>query len=404
MQGRVGFEQLVNYSRGDVNINPNQADVDLIVESQGNSNLIRTDAANNEVGIGTAPTSGAGVLQVDGNTKIGTLTIEEDSQAQLHVVGTTASLTVERHDDGSAAGPTLNLYRHSDSPADNDEVGQISFRGEDDTNNNATYASIKAVVKDVSATSKDGQLTIRTLTANSQTDAIIIDDKVNSEITHNFKGEIQLNDQAGTAGQVLTSQGSGADPIWAAGGGGGSSFPQIATTPTGGYYIPFCLPPLSYNVLSFSSTTLSDDLLFSPVLFTSDTTITEMGTRYGGGTLNPFSMCIYESDSDYMPDTKLAGSEIAFASPGTSFNIATLTSPLTLSANTFYWVGFTNTTNGSNVSITSVAAAGSPVTTDGSDFNRSSVGIYSGTINSLPATVTTSDLKPLYSCPWVFFK
>ena len=45
----------------------------------------------------------------------------------------------------------------------------------------------------------------------------------------NFKNLIKLNNQAGTAGQVLTSQGPSADPIWAAGGGGGSAF---APTPS----------------------------------------------------------------------------------------------------------------------------------------------------------------------------
>mgnify|MGYP005990386187 CR=1 FL=1 len=335
--------------------------------------------------------------------KIGNATIEADNTAKLHVVGTDAGLTVERHDDGSSAGPTLNLFRHSDSPADGDDIGQVNFRGEADNGDNITYASIKAEIEDVTTASKDGKLTLRTITNSTQTDAIIIDTKINSEIDHNFKGLIQVNGAAGTAGQVLTSQGSGSDPIWAAA-GGGSSFPQFATTPVGGYYIPFCLPPLSFNILSFSTTTISNDLLFAPVLFTNDTTISEMGTRYGSGTLNPFSMCIYESDSNNLPDTKLSGSEIAFASPGSSFNIATLTSPLTLSANTFYWVGFTNTTNGSNVSLTAVASAGSPVTTNGSDFNKSSVVIYTGTINSLPATVTTSDLVTLYAAPYVFFK
>jgi hypothetical protein len=104
-----------------------------------------------------------------------------------------------------------------------------------------------------------------------------------------------------------------------------------------------------------------------------------------------------------MPLTKISGSEIAFASPGSSFNVATFTSPLTLSANEFYWVGFTNTTNGANVSITAVASAGSPVTTDGFSFNRSTVNIFTGTINSLPATVTTSNIVAGFAAPFVFF-
>ena len=153
--------------------------------------------------------------------KIGNATIEADNTAKLHVVGTDAALTVERHDDGSSAGPTLNLFRHSDSPADGDDIGQVNFRGEADNGDNITYASIKAEIEDVTTASKDGRLTLRTITNSTQTDAIVIDTKINSEVDHNFKGLIQVNGAAGTAGQVLTSQGSGSDPIWAAAGGGG---------------------------------------------------------------------------------------------------------------------------------------------------------------------------------------
>ena len=156
--------------------------------------------------------------------KIGNATIEADFTAKLHVVGTDAGLTVERHDDGTSAGPTLNLFRHSDTPADGDDIGQVNFRGEADNGDNITYASIKAEIEDVTTASKDGRLTLRTITNSTQTNAIVIDTKINSEIDHNFKGLIQVNGAAGTAGQVLTSQGPSADPIWSAAGGGGSSF------------------------------------------------------------------------------------------------------------------------------------------------------------------------------------
>ena len=115
-QPNTGTTAQMKISAGDVNVNPGSADVDMIVSSQGNSNLIRTDAANDEVGIGVAPTSGEGILQVGGALQV------------------------------------------------KDEA--------------------------------------------------------------NFQGEIRLNGAAGTAGQVLTSSGSGADPVWSAAGGGGSSLNQ----------------------------------------------------------------------------------------------------------------------------------------------------------------------------------
>tara|TARA_R100000654_G_scaffold44506_1_gene70815 strand:+ start:1341 stop:2648 length:1308 start_codon:yes stop_codon:yes gene_type:complete len=337
--------------------------------------------------------------------KLGSAAIQEDTTMKLHVVGSDASLCIEDQDSSTTQGPSIRFSRIKTTPVAGDVLGQITFRGEQNTGSGiVSYGSVRQEIVDPASATKTGRMVFKTINSSSQSDKMQIDSQITSLVNHNFQGLIKVNNQAGTAGQVLTSQGPSADPIWAAaGGGGGSSFPQIATSPSGDYYIPFALPPLSYNILSFSSTTISDDLIFSPVLFTNDTTITEMGTRYGGGTLNPFAMCIYETDANNMPLTKITGSEIAFATPGSSFNVATFGSPITLSANEFYWVGFTNTSTGSNVSITAVASASSPVTTNGTSFNRSTVSIFTGTINSLPATVTTSNIVAGFAAPFVFF-
>ena len=339
--------------------------------------------------------------------KIGNATIEADNTAKLHVVGTDAGLTVERHDDGSSAGPTLNLLRHSDSPAAGDDTGQVNFRAEDSIGNIATYSSIKSEIEDPTAGSKDGRLTLRTLTNNTQTDAIVIDTKINSEIDHNFKGLIQVNGAAGTSGQVLTSQGSGSDPIWAAaGGGGGSSYAQFATITGAGndYYIACALPPIATNVLSFSTVTISDDIIFSPIILLQDTTITQIGARANSGT-GDFALAIYDSDStSNLPQNKVANSDVTITSPVSGFNAASFSSSITLTGNELYWAAVCNTTTGVNTVITSSASGPQMTTTNGSSFNRSSVRIISGTINSLPASITASDVSAQFSTPFIYLK
>ena len=275
--------------------------------------------------------------------KIGNATIEADSTAKLHVVGTDAGLTVERHDDGSSAGPTLNLLRHSDSPAVGDDTGQVNFRAEDSIGNIATYASIKSEIEDPTAASKDGRLTLRTLTNSTQTDAIVIDTKINSEVDHNFKGLIQVNGAAGTAGQVLTSQGSGSDPTWAAAGGGGIS-PR-------GYVASgnFTAQNLAHSRpwgTNDSSTGTSGDSNPScrPFFISQPGTVATMAVKVTSGSSGNYLAGIYDSDANGSPNNLLGMASFAVSGgagdrTATSFTAADGTTPKTivLEVNTQYW-------------------------------------------------------------------
>ena len=101
------------------------------------------DSTNNRVGIGTA--SPATALDVVGNA---TITVADNSDA----------LTIVSTDADASVGPVLNLYRNSASPADNDVLGRIIFKGEDDAGNAATFARIEAIATDVSNGSEDGRI------------------------------------------------------------------------------------------------------------------------------------------------------------------------------------------------------------------------------------------------------
>ena len=60
----------------------------------------------------------------------------------------------------AAAGPEIELYRNSASPADNDAVGQIQFRGNNDASQEVGYAEIDCFIRDVSDGTEDGELRV----------------------------------------------------------------------------------------------------------------------------------------------------------------------------------------------------------------------------------------------------
>lgn len=72
-------------------------------------------------------------------------------------------------DDGATAGPEIELYRESATPADNDLLGIITFSGEDDGGNYVEYAVAGAQALDVSDGSEDAAFYIKTQVAGTLT-------------------------------------------------------------------------------------------------------------------------------------------------------------------------------------------------------------------------------------------
>lgn len=65
---------------------------------------------------------------------------------------------MESTDAGATAGPVLELYRNSATPAASDITGKILFNGEDSAGNTQEYASIETVIVDATSTSEDSTL------------------------------------------------------------------------------------------------------------------------------------------------------------------------------------------------------------------------------------------------------
>ena len=89
---------------------------------------LHVDAANDRVGVGT--------------TSPGT---------PLHIVSSIATdmLRLESTDAGGTGAPDIDLFRNSASPANDDELGMIVFRGKDDAGNKTSYAWMLAEIANV---------------------------------------------------------------------------------------------------------------------------------------------------------------------------------------------------------------------------------------------------------------
>lgn len=109
------------------------------------------------------------IFDADGDSYF---TCPSDDTIELYVGGNlntylnTTGLFVYKDDDGASQGPTFVLDRHSDSPADNDIIGSIEYRGRNGAAGTEVYGEIQGRIADVS--DEDGKLIFYCLEGGSQ--------------------------------------------------------------------------------------------------------------------------------------------------------------------------------------------------------------------------------------------
>lgn len=74
----------------------------------------------------------------------------------------TEQLILKSTDADASAGPLVKMHRESGSPADGDALGRFNFIGENDADEEVTYARIHAKANDVTDGTEDGELLLLT--------------------------------------------------------------------------------------------------------------------------------------------------------------------------------------------------------------------------------------------------
>jgi hypothetical protein len=83
-------------------------------------------------------------------------------------------LTLTSTDAGASAGPILELYRNSATPAASDSLGIVNFSGEDSGGNTTIYASIGAQITDPTNASEDGGFGVQVMKAGTLTSVVSV--------------------------------------------------------------------------------------------------------------------------------------------------------------------------------------------------------------------------------------
>lgn len=127
----------------------------------GDSGFFRS--AEDEIAVSTNDTLNSKFTTAGFQIGTGTAT------AQFHTFKTTSGddVIVENSDAGAAEGPNVVLYRNSASPAANDVLGTLEFRGEDAGGATQSYAEITAGIVDTTAGSEDGRIDFNTTTGGA---------------------------------------------------------------------------------------------------------------------------------------------------------------------------------------------------------------------------------------------
>lgn len=84
------------------------------------------------------------------------------------------SVTVTSTDGGATAGPVLDLYRDSASPAASDQIGEMRFSGEDSAGNKQLYARIYGQIADATSTTEDGQVRVSVVSNGTETLMLVL--------------------------------------------------------------------------------------------------------------------------------------------------------------------------------------------------------------------------------------
>jgi hypothetical protein len=113
------------------------------------------------------------VSKADGGTFDNNVSV--NGTVEINSTTTSDFLVVKTTEAGSGSAPDIVFARDSSSPADNDFLGKIVFRGKNDASEDVEYAQIISQLIDASDGTEDGKLYLQTKVNGSDTNVAVID-------------------------------------------------------------------------------------------------------------------------------------------------------------------------------------------------------------------------------------
>ncbi|BAQ87174.1 hypothetical protein [uncultured Mediterranean phage uvMED] len=110
-----------------------------------------------------------------------------DATGTVLVQDSTNDVTITSTDATANADPALTLFRNSASPADNDVLGNLVYRGRNDNSQNLTYGQIYTKASDVSDGSEDAMMVFSVMRNGSLDGAISLGNHIFLQQTVNLQ-------------------------------------------------------------------------------------------------------------------------------------------------------------------------------------------------------------------------
>ena len=135
--------------------------------------------------------------------------------AELHIKGDTTDdqVIIENTNAGASNAPDLKLLRNSASPADNDVLGILKFKGKNDAAETIEYATIQGKADDVSDGTEDGLLIFKSIIAGSVTETMRVGSAGDFFVSKNSQDVDTVGHELRVDGVTVHSA-SGASPLF----------------------------------------------------------------------------------------------------------------------------------------------------------------------------------------------